>query len=301
MTGTLASVELDTAEGNEGEGAVAVARPVDRFRPGLSFYLAAGWIVVLVLVSLLAGVLPLDDPLQPAPQHAAAPPSWDHWFGTDTLGRDLFSRVIFGARVSLMVAFASVAIAAVIGSALGLIAGYVGKRVEGFIMGALDTLLAFPALVLALALAVFLGAGGRNVVIAVAFVAIPVFGRLARAQTLSVGKQDFVLVSRSTGASRTRTLVTEIVPNVAPSIFSFALVFAAIAIVIEGGLSFLGLGVPPPKPAWGAIIASGQPKLDQAPHISIVPSILMFVTVLALNTVGEQLKARFADASGTRT
>ena len=199
--------------------------------------------------------------------------------------------------MSLLVATVSVVVAASIGSLLGFAAGYLAGRLSGVIMGVLDIMLAFPALVLALALTTFLGASSTNVIIAISFVAIPVFGRLARTQTMTYASRDFVTASRVTGARAVRTLRVEIVPNVAPPIIAYALVFAAIAIVIEGGLSFIGLGVPPPKPSWGAIIAAGQPKLDRSPHISLIPAAVMFVTVLALNTVGEGIR-RHLDRRG---
>jgi peptide/nickel transport system permease protein len=167
-------------------------------------------------------------------------------------------------------------------------------------MGVLDIMLAFPALVLAMAMTAFLGASAQNVGLVIAFVAIPVFGRLAQAQTLSFSRREFVTASRASGATGTRTLFTEIVPNVAPPVIAFAPLFAAVAIVIEGGLSFLGLGVPPPDPAWGGIIASGQAKLDQSPHISLIPAAVMFLTVLALNIAGDGIRVHYEHGGGRR-
>ena len=252
------------------------------------------------LIALLVDVLPFQDPLAPDPRNTSAGPSLDHWFGTDTLGRDLLARVAYGTRISLLVAFVSSVVAAAIGSLLGFVAGYVRGRTERVVMSAMDVMLAFPTLIFALALVAFLGASTRNVIIAIAVIAVPVFARLVRAQTLTYSEREFVIASRATGATDRRTLLTEIAPNVVPSILAFALVLAALAIVIEGGLSFLGLGVPLPTPAWGNIISSGQRELEDAPHISLIPGVLMFLTVLALNTVGERLRVHFDGQDSTR-
>ena len=205
------------------------------FAPGLGFWVATGWIVFLVVLALLVDVLPFQDPLAPDPRNTSAGPSLDHWFGTDTLGRDLLARVAYGTRISLLVAFVSSVVAAVIGSLLGFLAGYVRGRTERVVMSAMDVMLAFPTLIFALALVAFLGASTGNVIIAIAVIAVPVFARLVRAQTLTYSEREFVVASRATGATDRRTLLTEIAPNVVPSILAFALVLAALAIVIEGG------------------------------------------------------------------
>lgn len=298
LVGRATAVDAAAAEpGAELDGESITA---DRFRPGWPFWAAVGWLGLLILATAFAEVLPLADPLRPDPRAAAQGPSLDHLLGTDALGRDLLSRIVFGGRVSMLVAFCSVAVAASIGMLLGLLAGSLEGRVNGLIMGVLDIMLAFPALVLAMALTAFLGASARNVALVITFVAIPVFGRLAQAQTLSFSRREFVTASRASGATSTRTLFTEIVPNVAPPVVAFALLFAAVAIVIEGGLSFLGLGVPPPKPAWGGIIASGQAKLDQSPHISLIPAAVMFLTVLALNLAGDAIRTHYESGGGRR-
>jgi len=281
----LAAADVpDEAIGDEGRR---------EFTPGAGFWLAVGWIAVFVLVAVFADLLPFKDPYDPDPRNTAASPSSEHWFGTDTIGRDLLARAAYGARVSLLVAFLSSTFAVIIGSLFGFVAGYFRGRTEGLVMGAVDVLLAFPALVFALALTAFLGPSTRNVILAITVIAVPIFARLVRAQTLSYAEREFVLASRATGATEPRTLLTEIAPNVAPSILAFALVLAALAILIEATLSFLGLGVPLPTPTWGSIISSGQGELDTAPHISLITGGLIFVTVLALNTAGERLRAHF--------
>lgn len=266
--------------------------------PGrVGLYLAVGWLALVTLVAIAADLLPLQDPLRAFPRDKAEGPSAAHWFGTDTLGRDMLARCAFGGRVTLFVAFASVVLSGFIGSMLGFVSGFYRGRIEGVIVSVMDSLLAFPTLVFALALTAFLGAGQRNVVIAVTVVAVPVFGRLVRAQTLSFSEREFVTAARASGASGRRILFTEVAPNVMPSIVAFALVLSALAIVVEGSLSFLGLGVPLPTPTWGSIVAGGQGELDEAPHIFLFPVLMIFVTVLALNTVGDHLRARFGAES----
>lgn len=281
--------------------AVQVTAPPQReFRPGRGFWIAAGWLLAVVVLAALADLLPFADPNRTNPRLASQGPSTSHWFGTDSVGRDLLSRVVHGSRVSLVVAFSIAGISAVIGSALGFVAGYFRGRIDAVVVSTMDVLLAFPTLIFALALTTFLGPSQRNVVLALSVVAVPVFARVVRAQTLSYSEREFVIASRASGASDTRTLFTEVAPNVVPAIVAFGLVLAALAIVVEGTLSFLGLGVPLPTATWGTIVASGQGELRDAAHISLIPSAVMFLTVLALNTVGERLRSHF-DATGGPT
>jgi peptide/nickel transport system permease protein len=254
-------------------------------------------LIILGVAAVVAPWLPLDDPLRADPRNASRGPSFGHWFGTDTLGRDLFSRCVSGARISLMIGLLSALLAAAFGSALGLVAGFVRGKTEGFLVSLMDAMLAFPSLVLALALTAFLGASARNVVLAIAIVFTPVLGRLVRAQTLTISARDYVLAAHASGFTRRRILLTEVAPNVAPAVAGYAILLTAIAIVVESSLSFLGLGVPLPTPTWGSIIAAGQGEIDAAPHIFLFPVLMIFVTVFALNTVGEHLRARY----GTET
>lgn len=275
------------------EGPVATDRSTTsgRLRSlGLATVLALGWVAAVVVLAALADLLPLPDPLATDPRASAQGPSAAHWFGTDTVGRDVLSRCVFGARVSLLIGFLSAALAAIGGSVLGIVAGYFRGRLEGVLVSAMDAMLAFPSLIFALALTAFLGTSMRNVIIAITVVSIPVFGRVVRAQTLTIGERDFVLAARASGTRDLRILATEIAPNVAPAVVAFTILLAALAIVVEGSLSFLGLGVPLPTPTWGSIIASGQGELDSAPHIFLFPTLLIFVTVLALNTIGNRLQ-----------
>jgi peptide/nickel transport system permease protein len=258
-----------------------------------SVIVAIAVLAAITVAAILAPLLPLDDPLRADPRAKSLGPSADHWFGTDTLGRDLFSRCIWGARVSLLIGLLSASLAALLGSAVGFVAGFLRGRTEAVLVSLMDALLAFPSLILALALTAFLGPGAPNVILAIAIVSIPVFGRLVRAQTLSIEARDFVLAARASGATRRRILATEIAPNVLPAVAAYAVLLAAIAIVVEGTLSFLGLGIQLPTPTWGSIIAGGQGEIDEAPHIFLFPVVMIFVTVFALNTVGDHLRGRF--------
>jgi peptide/nickel transport system permease protein len=261
--------------------------------PRVGLMMAALWLLLLVGAAIFAGLLPIPDPQAP---DAFAPRSGitgAHLLGTDQLGRDTLSRVIYGARVSLVVASTATVLAAVVGSLMGLLAGYARGITETLIMGFVDIMLAFPALILALSLTSFLGASERNVIIAIAVLAVPSFARVVRAQTLSLTQREYVRAARSLGAGRVRILAFELTPNLMPAIFAYALVVVAIAIVIEGTLSFLGLGVPAPTPSWGGMIAAGTNDLATAPLICLVPAVVMFITVMAINIVAEWLQARF--------
>ncbi len=184
----------------------------------------------------------------------------------------------------------SVSIGLLIGGVLGILAGYFRGKVETVIMALADGMLAFPALVLMLSLTVFLGQSLRSIVIAIGVVTIPVFARLARANTLAYAQREFVLAAKATGATDLRVMWREVLPNVAMPLMAFALVVAAVAIVAEGSLSFLGLSVPPTTPTWGNLIAGGRGVLAESPHIVLFPSLVLFVTVMALNLAGDRLR-----------
>lgn len=259
-------------------------------RLGVQFWLCVAWIVIVAAAAIAADWLPLKDPLESDFTALAQGPSGEFWMGTDALGRDIFSRVVHGAQVSLAVGLFSVLIGVTVGGTLGLVAGYFRRRTEAVIMTFADGMLAFPALVLLLSLTTFLGQNLRNIVIAVGIVTVPVFIRLARANTLSFAQREFVLAARSTGARDRRIVTREVLPNVTMPLMAFSLVVVAVAIVAEGSLSFLGLSVPPTTPTWGNIIASGRQDLAEAPHIVFFPALVMFITVLAFNLAGDRLR-----------
>ncbi|MFC5744615.1 dipeptide/oligopeptide/nickel ABC transporter permease/ATP-binding protein [Actinomadura rugatobispora] len=262
----------------------------DRGRFGWGFRLAALWLVLVAGAALAADLLPLphyDATLAGEPN---AGPSPSHPFGTDALGRDMLSRVVHGARVSLGVGLGAVALGLLIGGPLGLLAGYRRGLADRVIMTANDILLAFPALVFALAVVAFAGAGVRNVLIVLGLLGAPAWVRLIRGATLTFAQREFVTAARALGARGGTVMRREIAPNVAPPAASYAFVIMAVVVVAEGSLAFLGLSVRPPTPTWGGMINEGRSTLDTSAHVVLVPSVVMFLTVLAFNLVGDRLQ-----------
>jgi peptide/nickel transport system permease protein len=206
------------------------------------------------------------------------------------MGRDVLARVIHGARVSLAIGLAAPCIGMVIGGMLGMLAGFYRGRADALIVGVMDVILAFPGLVLLLAIAFAFGPGLKNMIPALGFLTIPHFARVARANTLRVGGQAFVHSARMLGQSDLSILIREILPNVIWPLVVYALLVVSYMIIAEGALSFLGLGVPPPTPSWGGMIAEGKEVLDTAPHVSLIPALVMFLTVLAFNLMGDSLR-----------
>ena len=252
----------------------------------------AGGTVLLVAV-LAAAFAPAVSPYDPLKQDLArllAPPSPAHPLGTDNIGRDVLTRLIWGTRVSLIAGFVSVAMAVAAGSMLGLIAGYRGGRIDGVIMRLMDAVLSFPALVLALALGAVLGAGLSGVLIALGVVYTPTFARLTRGQVLTIRTREYVMAARLLGAPDWRILRRHVLPNAATPIVVQASLSVAFAILAEASLSFLGLGVQPPEPSWGSMINAGRGYLQQAPWIVFGPGTALFVTVLGLNFVGDAVR-----------
>ncbi len=216
-----------------------------------------------------------------------------HVLGTDPIGNDVMSRILYGGRVSLEVGTGVVALGLAVGGSLGVLAGYRGGVLDAVLMRALDVLIAFPSLVLALAVAEGLGPSELHVIWALAFFSVPAFARIARAATLRVRDLPYLVASRLTGTRSTRALATHVLPNVLPQLLTFALLNVGVAIVVEGALDFLGLGIPPPTPSWGGMIALGQQNLSGDPTLLLVPSAFLLVTVLALNRLGDALRARW--------
>lgn len=275
----------------EGDTAlVSPARPRRRRVNGL-LVAALVWIAVIALAAILADVLPIMSPTDMDMLGKREPPSAEHLLGTDQLGRDMLSRLIYGARISLTVGLLAPVVGLVVGGALGMMAGYLGGRFEALTVGVVDVLLAFPPLVFALAVTAYLGQSVFNLTLVIGVLSIPAFTRVARATTLSLTQREFVVAARTLGATHTRILLRELLPNVALPLLAFFLLAVAVTIVVEGALSFLGLGVPPPAPSWGSMIGEGRESLDIAPWLAFLPAGFMFVTVLAFNIVGDTLRA----------
>jgi peptide/nickel transport system permease protein len=257
-------------------------------RPAAVF---GGTVLLLVLVlALFAPWLAPYDPLATSWSAVRKAPSLAHWFGTDEVGRDLLSRVIWGARASLSAGLVAVVIAVAVGLPLGMMAGYLGGWVDMVIGRLTDAMLAIPFLILAIALAAFLGPSLSNAMIAIGVTATPIFVRLARGQVIQARAEDWVEAARSVGNPRARILVRHILPNILPPVLVQATLTIASAIIAEASLSFLGLGQQPPAPSWGSMLNTAQRFLTQAPWMALFPGAAIFLTVLAFNLFGDALR-----------
>ncbi|WP_407147614.1 ABC transporter permease [Bradyrhizobium sp. ORS 86] len=281
----MATLELSL----EDEAHATPARRRSRF--GLLFWVAIGWMVLVFAVAILADLLPLPSPTDMDMLERRAPISAEHWLGTDGLGRDELSRLIYGARISLIVGLCAPVIGVTIGGALGMLAGYFRGRFESVVVGSMDVLLAFPPLILALAVTAYLGQSIFNLTCILGVLGIPAFMRVARAATLSLARREFVIAAQALGATHARILLRELLPNVLLPLLAFFLLGVAVTIVVEGSLSFLGLGVPPPISSWGSMIGEGRESLDVAPRLAFIPAIAMFLTVLSFNLIGDTIRA----------
>jgi peptide/nickel transport system permease protein len=284
---TVADSRVEAATSTRGGS----SRPLARHRLGLRFWIPVAWATLVVLLAATANLLPLHNPIESDFTAISNWPSADNWFGTDQLGRDIFSRAIFGARVSLIVGLFAPAFGLGAGIFLGMAAGYFRGRTENVIVAAMDAILAFPGILVALAVTAYVGANTAILIFLLGFLTIPAFMRVARANTLVFAQREFVLAARAMGATHWRVLTLEILPNVIIPMLIYALLVVSRIIVVEGVLSFLGLSVPPPQPTWGNMIADGQADLANLPYISFIPSALMFLTVLSINLIGERLRA----------
>ncbi|WP_375779767.1 ABC transporter permease [Bradyrhizobium sp. ma5] len=250
-------------------------------------------LAVIVLFILLAAFAPLIvpyDPIATSWSLVRKAPSMQHWFGTDELGRDVLARVVFGARASLLAGVISVSIAVAIGVPLGLLAGYRGGFIDALISRITDAMLACPFLILAIALAAFLGPSLGNAMIAIGVSATPIFVRLTRGQVMSVKVEDYVEAARAMGNPRWRIALVHILPNILPALLVQATLSIAAAIIAEAALSFLGLGQQPPAPSWGSMLNAAQRFLTSAPWMAIWPGLAIFLVVLSFNLVGDGLR-----------
>jgi len=246
--------------------------------------------LIALALAFGAPALAPHDPLKQNLGNALAKPGARHWLGTDNVGRDVLSRVVWGTRVSLVAGFVSVTLALLAGSVLGLVAGYCGGTIDGLLMRAMDAVLSFPPLVLALALGAVLGAGLTGVLIALGVVYTPTFARLMRGQVLSITARDYVDAARALGAPGWRIACKHVLPNATAPIVVQASLSVAFAILAEASLSFLGLGIQPPAASWGSMINAGRGYLQHAPWIVFGPGAALFVTVVGLNFVGDAVR-----------
>ncbi len=262
---------------------------------GLLFWLAAGWVALVVILAIVANLLPLPNPNFQNYSAINAPPSLHHLLGTDDLGRDLLSRLIYGARVSLVVGFVSVAIGLLVGGTLGLISGYKGGRLDVSLNAASFVLLAFPAIVAVIAIVAFWGSSLWKITLILGVAVIPLLYRVVRASSLSFANRDFVIAARTLGAKSSRIVFREILPNVVPVAVTFGLISVAGVIVIEGSLAFLGLSVPLPTASWGNMIAEGSSNgnLQTNPYIMLWPVLAMFLLLLSINLIGDRFRQRY--------
>jgi peptide/nickel transport system permease protein len=276
--------------------AFALARPararMTTFRRLLrepSALIGGSIVLACLFVAIFAPLIAPYDPIASDWMAVRLPPDFAHPFGTDDLGRDILSRVIFGARASLAAGFASVAIALVIGVPLGLIAGYFGGLTDMLISRCADAVLACPFLVLAIALAAFLGPSLENTMIAIGVSAIPIFVRLARGETLSVREEDYISAAISLGLPHTKILLAHVLPNVMPPIVVQATLTTAIAVLAEASLAFLGLGQLPPAPSWGSMLDAARQFLLDAPWMAVSPGLAIVIVVIGFNLLGDAL------------
>jgi peptide/nickel transport system permease protein len=249
--------------------------------------MVGAWALVAALVPWLAPHSPLDLDVM----NRLEPPQWGHLFGTDEVGRDNFSRVLWGARITIPLAFTVIVLASLFGTAVGAVAGYVGHRVDEILMRLVDVVLAFPPIVLAMAITAALGAGLRNAMLAILLVSWPEFSRLMRGQVLAIKENDYVIAARALGASGFRVVLTHILPNAFPPIVVKGTLDIGNAIILTAALSFIGLGAVPPAPEWGAMIAAGQTKFEYW-WAATFPGLAILSVVLGFNFLGDGLQDR---------
>ncbi len=305
----------DPSLGNLGPSAEVYALAVDsdqieplpeagtqrRKRLGVGAWLAIIWIGGLLVLAILAPLLPIPNPNESFAEIARKGPAAGHWLGGDANGRDLLARIIYGTRASFAIGFGAVGFGLVVGGLLGLATGFFRGKTDAIITPIMTILLAIPQFVLALSLVTVLSSGDKVssmqrigvVVLGLGLVSIPILGRITRANTLSWSEREFVLAARAMGAKDWRIMLRDILPNVFPAMLSISLLGVGIAIVAEGGLALFGVGVQPPTPSWGNIIAENKDQLNRAPHIVMFTIVVLFLTVLALNFLADVVSRRF--------
>ena len=249
-----------------------------------------GIVVFFVVLALAAPLLSPYDPLTTSWAAVRKAPSAAHLFGTDEIGRDVLARIIWGSRASLLAGLVSVSLAIAVGVPLGLVSGYVGGILDGTVMRFIDAMLAIPFLILAIALAAFLGPSLSNAMIAIGISQMPIFARLTRGQVLQVKHEDYIEAARAVGNPHRHIMLRHIFPNIVPPILVQATLATAAAIIAEASLSFLGLGQQPPSPSWGSMLNTAKNFMSQAPWMAVWPGLAIFILVLSLNLFGDGLR-----------
>jgi peptide/nickel transport system permease protein len=268
----------------------------------LPVYIAFGIIVLFILIALFGPFLAPYDPLTGSLRARLVPPvwqdggSWSHILGTDRLGRDVLSRIIAGARISLTVCLLGIAIAGTLGTLIGTVAGYYGGWVDRILMRLVDLALSFPIILLALLLGAISGPSFTNIIIVISLVLWSQYARMARGETLKIRNEDYVDLARTSGLSNLRIILHHILPNIAPALIVIATLQVGIVIVLEASLSFLGVGVPPPNPSWGAMVAEGRSYIVTAWWLCMLPGLAVLLTVMSVNLVGDALADRINPA-----
>ncbi len=257
--------------------------------------LGIAYIALLAVTATFAHLILPTDPLAQDLANTLDPPSVEHWFGTDELGRDLMTRAIYGARTSLITALGAVTIAGVIGVPIGLVAGFFGGWRDAILMRIVDVLLALPGILFAMALIAVLGRSQMASLVAVGITGIPSFARITRAQVLSLRQRDFVTAVEALGGSSAYTMFTTVLPNAWSPILVQVVILSAVAILLEAALSFLGVGIPPPTPSWGDMLRTGKGFLYEAPYYAVLPGIVLTLTILSLDTLGRTLARLIED------
>ncbi len=277
-----------------------IAYVVSTYRRSPSLVIGAAILIALALLAALAPLLTPYTPIELDPANRFQPPSTAHLFGTDELGRDLWTRSLYGARVSLLTASLAVVIAMVIGVPLGLMSGYFGRWIDSLTMRYIDVQIAVPGILLAMMIILFVGRGFFALVAAIGVGAVPSFARIVRASTLAINEDEYVSAVKAMGGGHFYTMFRTILPNAMGPIIVQAVITAAVAVLLEAALSFLGLGTVPPTPSWGAMLQIGKGYMNEAPYYSVMPGIMLTTSVVALDLVGRGLqKLRGSSASAT--
>jgi peptide/nickel transport system permease protein len=267
-----------------------LARLFQVFGTNKTSWVGLAMFVAICAMALLAPWIAGTDPLEQDIIAKLSPPSAEHWFGTDEFGRDVYARLVWGARISLSVSISAITLALVVGGTIGLVSGYVGGRFDMLVMQVMDILLSFPALILGLIIVALLGPSQANLIVAIALTALAPFARIARAPTLIVKERQFVEAGRALGFGHARILFVHVLPNILSEVLVMASLWMATAVRVEASLSFIGLGVRPPTPTWGGMIRDGFENILDAPWLCIYPGLAILALIFSLNMLGDGLR-----------